>query len=63
MGADHVINIEESNSPVLRQEEITELTNGIGAGVVIECASTPEAFAEGLDMARMGGRYLVAGQA
>jgi len=61
-GADHVINIKEKGDPALRQEEILELTDGIGADVVVECAGTPESFAEGLGMIRRGGRYLVIGQ-
>jgi len=62
-GADHLIDIDEKTDPKERIKEVLELTSGIGADVVIEGAGVPPAFAQGLEMVRSGGRYLVIGQA
>jgi L-iditol 2-dehydrogenase len=61
-GADHTMNIAEQTNPSERLREVRELTRGIGADVVVECAGVPEAFNEGLSMVRRGGRFLVIGQ-
>jgi L-iditol 2-dehydrogenase len=61
-GADNVINIEQIPDPVKRQNEVLRLTEGRGADIVVEASGVPAAFAEGLDMIRRGGRYLVIGQ-
>ncbi len=61
-GADHVINIDERADPAERLKEVLELTCGIGADVVIEGSGVLAAFAEGLEMIRRGGSYLVIGQ-
>ena len=36
-------------------------TKGIGADIAIDCAGTPEAFEEGIQMVRRGGRYIELG--
>jgi len=41
---------------------IRSLTDGRGPDVVVECAGPSPAFADGLEMVRSGGRYLVIGQ-
>jgi len=61
-GADHIIDIHDMTDPSQRREEILKLTDGRGADVVVEASGTPEAFTEGLEMVRRGGRYLVIGQ-
>ncbi|KAF2494145.1 alcohol dehydrogenase [Lophium mytilinum] len=44
-----------------RRGRVLALTEGRGAGVVIEAAGVPEAFPEGMGLLGMNGRYLVAG--
>ncbi|MBI4529165.1 MAG: zinc-binding dehydrogenase [Deltaproteobacteria bacterium] len=61
-GASHVIDIEEIKDPGERKEMIRKLTDGRGPDVVIECAGPSQAFVQGLDILRSGGRYLVIGQ-
>ncbi len=62
LGADHVINIEEMPDPAQRKEEVLKLTDGRGPDIVVEASGVPIAFAEGIDLIRRGGRYLVIGQ-
>jgi threonine dehydrogenase-like Zn-dependent dehydrogenase len=59
-GADATIDISTS-SAVERAARVLELTDGRGADVVLECAGVPAAVAEGLELARVNGRYLIAG--
>ena len=60
LGADHVVNAGiQSKSERLRL--VRDLSNGRGADVVIECAGVPEAFPEGLEMLRVGGLLVEAG--
>lgn len=61
-GARHVIDIEEVKDSGERKEMIRKFTDGRGPDVVIECAGPSPAFAQGLEMVRSGGRYLVIGQ-
>lgn len=61
-GAQHVIDIEEFKDRDERKDMIQKLTDGRGPDVVIECAGPSPAFADGLEMVRTGGRYLVIGQ-
>ena len=58
--ADQVLNIENLN-PDERLQEILDLTDNRGADLVAECAGIPEAVSQGLDMLRIGGTLLVAG--
>jgi len=59
-GADETIDI--TQVPVQeRIQRVLELTDGRGADVVLECAGVPAAVAEGLEMVRINGRYLIAG--
>ncbi|MFX0086210.1 MAG: zinc-binding dehydrogenase [Candidatus Hodarchaeota archaeon] len=60
-GVETTINILENN-PRSRVEKILELTNGIGADVVIEATGVPSAVKEGLEMTRDGGTYIIVGQ-
>jgi len=60
-GADHVVDFREYDTVDARAERVRELTDGIGADVGVEVAGVPEAFAEGVDLIRDGGRYLEVG--
>jgi L-iditol 2-dehydrogenase len=60
MGADHVVNVER-NSKADRLQLVKELTHGRGADMVIECAGVPEAVPEALEMLRLGGLLVEAG--
>jgi threonine dehydrogenase-like Zn-dependent dehydrogenase len=44
-----------------RREAILDATYGEGADVVIEATGSAAAVSEGLDLARVGGRYVIAG--
>lgn len=59
--ADHVLNIEKIGDPQERLEEIKSLTDNRGTDLVAECAGVPEAVPQGLDMLRVGGTLIVAG--
>jgi L-iditol 2-dehydrogenase len=61
MGADVAIDLRMIRTPAERVDLAASITNGEGADVVIEAAGAPEAIAEGLDHARVGGRYVIAG--
>ncbi len=61
-GADHVISVEEIPDENHRVEAVRELTNGVGPDIVIEVSGGKTPFREGLEMIRLGGRYLVLGQ-
>jgi threonine dehydrogenase-like Zn-dependent dehydrogenase len=60
-GADHTINIEEVSDTQDRIDAVRQLTGGYGADAVLECVGHPAAVAEGVEMCRDGGRYLVLG--
>ena len=60
LGADTVINAAQS-SETERVALIRELTHGRGADVVVECAGVPGAVREGLEMLRVGGLLVEAG--
>jgi len=60
LGADHVIDA-SATSECERLEQIRELTNGRGADVVVECAGVPAAVREALEMLRIGGLLVEAG--
>jgi (R,R)-butanediol dehydrogenase/meso-butanediol dehydrogenase/diacetyl reductase len=57
-GASAVINPRDENNPV--GEQIRALTDG-GADVVIECAGSPPALQQSIDMARPGGQVILVG--
>ena len=60
MGADHVFDVTCSTTEE-RLERVQALTHGEGVDVVLEAAGSPAAVEEGLDLARDGGRYIIAG--
>ena len=59
-GAREVISVEQLPTAEQRVARVRELTGG-GADVVFELAGAPHVFAEGLEIMRPGGRYVVAG--
>jgi threonine dehydrogenase-like Zn-dependent dehydrogenase len=60
MGADCVMNAATS-SAADRLQRVKDLTHGRGADMVIECAGVPQAVPEALDMLRIGGLLVEAG--
>ena len=60
-GADETMSVEKT-SPEERNERIKSLTSGRGADIVMEFTGHPQAFNEGLELIRRGGRYVVVGQ-
>lgn len=61
LGADAVLNALEISSREERLSVVHDLTGGLGADVVVECAGVPEVVPEGLDMLRVGGTFIEAG--
>jgi threonine dehydrogenase-like Zn-dependent dehydrogenase len=60
LGADYVLNA-SSTTPQERRDFILTHTSGRGADMVIECAGVPQAVPEALDMLRVGGLLVEAG--
>jgi threonine dehydrogenase-like Zn-dependent dehydrogenase len=60
MGADLILDLSQTTSEARRQA-VFDATEGEGADVVIEAAGSAAAISEGLDLARVGGRYVIAG--
>jgi L-iditol 2-dehydrogenase len=61
MGADELVDMREFESANERVKRVLELTEGIGADVVIECTGVPAAVAEGFEMVRRAGKYVEVG--
>jgi threonine dehydrogenase-like Zn-dependent dehydrogenase len=60
LGADHVVNAGKT-SKAERLQLVKDLTHGRGADMVIECAGVPSAVPEGLEMLRVSGLLVEAG--
>ena len=60
MGADTVLDLART-TPGHRLQAVLEATHGEGADVVVEAAGAAAAIPEGLDLTRVGGRYVIAG--
>ena len=60
LGADHVLNVGKTTLQE-RLEFVRSLTQGRGADMVIETAGVPQAVPEALDMLRLGGLLVEAG--
>lgn len=60
-GADHTIDIQAHDSVEKRARRVREITDADGADVAVEVAGVPDAFAEGINLLRPGGRYLEMG--
>jgi L-iditol 2-dehydrogenase len=52
LGADVLLNTREENVV----ERVFDLTDGVGASAVLECAGTPQAVADAVEMAKKNGR-------
>jgi len=61
MGADELIDMRQLDTPEERVKRVLELTRGVGADVVVECAGVPAAVPEGLEMVRRAGKYVEVG--
>ncbi|CAN5245144.1 zinc-binding dehydrogenase [soil metagenome] len=59
-GATHIIDI-ETTTPEQRLAEVLELTEGLGADIVLEGTGFIDAFTEGIAMLGKHGRYVIAG--
>lgn len=62
-GVDIAIGPEYKNTPEKVKEKIMDLTEGVGADVVFNCAGIPDSFADGLRLTRVGGIYVEIGNA
>ena len=60
MGADQVIDLDRTTAEE-RRTLVRDRTRGRGADVVIEAAGSARAFEEGVQLARDGGTYVIAG--
>ena len=60
-GSDHLIDLTELDTIDERAEEVQSLTDGLGADVAVEVTGVPDAFTEGIELLRDGGRYLEMG--
>jgi threonine dehydrogenase-like Zn-dependent dehydrogenase len=60
LGADFAVNVGSMSRPE-RLQMVKDLTHGRGADMVIECAGMPEAVPEALEMLRVGGLLVEAG--
>jgi len=55
------INIKDFPKTIDRVARVVELTDELGADLVVECTGAPNILSEGLEMMRLGGTYLVEG--
>lgn len=60
-GAEHVVDLRERTTPEDRARAVADLTDGAGADVVVEVTGVPAAFAEAIELARVGGRIASVG--
>jgi threonine dehydrogenase-like Zn-dependent dehydrogenase len=60
LGADFAVNVGSMSQPE-RLQMVRDVTHGRGADMVIECAGVPEAVPEALEMLRVGGLLVEAG--
>lgn len=60
LGADHVLNAEKTTQAE-RLQFVRDQTNGRGADMVVECAGVPQAVPEALEMLRVSGLLVEAG--
>jgi L-iditol 2-dehydrogenase len=61
LGVNETISVTEFSTEQERIRKILDLTEDLGADLVIECTGDPNILSEGLDMLRLGGTYLVEG--
>lgn len=56
------LDLDASGGAAARLDAVRSLTDGRGGDLVVEATGVPAAVAEGMDLCRPGGRYLVLGQ-
>jgi L-iditol 2-dehydrogenase len=61
LAVNETVSLDEFPNQEDRIRKIANLTEGLGADLVIECTGDPNIISEGLDMLRLGGTYLVEG--
>ncbi|SNT29437.1 zinc-binding dehydrogenase [Rhodococcoides kyotonense] len=61
-GATSVVSIDEFPTTEARRDEILRITGGVRPDLLVEMSGGPTAFAEGLDIAAKGARYVLMGQ-
>lgn len=59
-GADYTINAAKTSLKE-RVKQVYEITDGIGADLVIECSGVPQVVEEGFELVRKGGMYIITG--
>jgi len=57
VGVDYIVNVQQENLP----GKVAELTNGMGADVVIESSGAPSAIAQSVELLKRNGRLLGVG--
>jgi L-iditol 2-dehydrogenase len=57
LGFEHVVNVQQTDVP----ERVLELTEGIGADLVVECSGSPAAIASTVELVRKKGRICAIG--
>lgn len=60
-GATKVVSVEELPNAESRVNRVMEMTNGMGADVILEMSGAHGAFAEGIEMIAVNGRYVIVG--
>ena len=60
-GADELVDMRQFTDSRARVGRIRELTDGLGADVVLEVAGVPQAFLEAINLVRNGGRVIEIG--
>ncbi|MBI3964881.1 MAG: zinc-binding dehydrogenase [Chloroflexi bacterium] len=60
-GADETIDLNEYPTKEARVERVKQLTSGVGADACVEVVGVPAVVQEGIEMLRIGGRYLLVG--
>jgi threonine dehydrogenase-like Zn-dependent dehydrogenase len=60
-GATDLIDLRELSTPESRVSRVLELTDGVGADMVVEVVGIAAATLEGLDMVRSGGKFIDVG--
>ncbi len=60
-GADATISLHDLPNRADRVQRVRDLTGGVGADVCVEVAGVPAVVQEGIDLLRVGGRYLMMG--
>lgn len=61
-GASKIVSVDEFPDPASRVNRVKELTGGRGVDVILEMSGAHGAFAEGLEMLAIGGKYVIVGQ-